>query len=119
MSTRIFGGTLPPEEADDTPRAAIVLRPTGGPGTEWLRTVDQRIDIACYGATPAAAYSLALLVYDALAWLPKQTIGSGSTGGKVYRVVPELSPTSLIDPDTDWPYAVASYLVTSSRESVS
>lgn len=115
MSTRIFGGTLPPEEADDMPRAAIVLRPMGGPGTEWLRTVDQRIDIACYGATPAAAYSLALLVYDALAWLTKRSIGSG----KVYRVVPELSPLSLIDPDTDWPYAVASYLVTSSRESVS
>jgi len=119
VGTRIFGATLPPEEADDMPRAAIVLRPMGGPGTEWLRTVDQRIDIACYGATPAAAYSLALLVYDALAWLTKRSIGSGATGGKVYRVVPELSPLSLTDPDTDWPYAVTTFLVTTSRESLS
>lgn len=114
-STRIYGESLPAEEADDMPRAAVVIAAAGGPATEWIRTVESRIDVRCYGTTPLAARTLAWAVYDALAWLSKRTIATG----KLYKAMPELAPLSLIDPDTDWPYAVMSLLVTTSRETVS
>jgi len=118
-STRIYGESVPTTEAANMPRGLIVLAATGGPATEWLRTIDSRIDLRCYGATPLAARTLAWTVYDALGWLTKRTIGSGPTAGKLYKAEPELSPISLIDPDTDWPFAVMSFLVTTSRETVS
>lgn len=115
-STRIYGESIPAADAASMPRACVVLSPAGGPATEWLRTVESRIDVRCYGATPLAARTLAWAVYDALAWLPKRTIGSGLTAGKLYKAEPELAPLSQIDPDTNWPSAVFSLLVTTSRE---
>lgn len=114
-STRIYGESLPVGDAASMPRACLVIAAAGGPATEWLRTVESRVDIRSYGATPLAARTLAWTVYDALAWLTKRTIATG----KLYKAMPELSPIALIDPDTDWPYTVTSFLVTTSRETVS
>lgn len=114
-STRIYGESIPAGDAVSMPRACVVLASAGGPATEWLRTIDSRIDVRCYGATPLAARTLAWAVYDAMAWLTKRTISTG----KLYKAEPELAPIALIDPDTDWPYAVMSLLVTTSRETIS
>lgn len=114
-STRIYGETIPAADATSMPRACVVLSSAGGPATDWLRTLESRLDVRCYGATPLAARTLAWTVYDALAWLTKRTISTG----KLYKAEPELAPLSLVDPDTDWPYAVMSLLVTTSRETIS
>lgn len=111
-STRIFNEELPAAEAMSMPRTAVVLSAVAGPGSEWLRTMVSRIDIRCYGATPLTARTLALAVYDALAWVTPRDMGTGRT----YKVAPEFPPITGRDPDTTWPFALVSFLVTTSRE---
>lgn len=111
-STRIYNEELPAADVPSMPRAAIVLNAAGGPGSEWIRTIDSRIDVRAYGATPLAARTLAWAVYDVLAWATPREMGTGRT----YRVEPEIAPLSFRDPDTNWPSAVISLLVTTSRE---
>lgn len=110
--TRIYNEELPAAETAAMPRPAIVLSAAGGPGSEWIRTLETRVDVRCYGAKPIDARALAFLIYDALAWATPRDMGTGRT----YKVEPETMPLSLRDPDTDWPFATTSYLVTTSRE---
>lgn len=112
VANRIYNEELPAAEASLMPRPAIVLSAAGGPGSDWLRTLETRVDVRCYGAKPIDARALAFLLYDTLAWASPRDMGSG----RAYKVEPETMPLSLRDPDTDWPFATTSYLVTTSRE---
>lgn len=98
------------------PTHAIVLNIAGGlplPGaTPRKRT---RIDARCYGSTPFEAMRL-WRQFDAV-WCPGQervvqfrrTVGGQVCG--VGSVDPEGGPTALIEPGTEWPFVLSSYLV--------
>jgi hypothetical protein len=98
------------------PTHAIVLAIAGGPplpgATPRKRT---RIDVRCYGSTPFEAMRL-WRQFDAV-WCPgqehvvqfRQTIAGQVCG--VGSVDPEGGPTALIEPDTEWPFVLSSYLV--------
>lgn len=108
-STRVFGSDLPRVEADSMPRAAIVVRPSGGgvmgvTGTGWS---DHRVDIDCFGDTPYNAWLLHKAARAALRNMKSQVVGitlvkwaKSSSEGTLAR-----------DPVTDWPTAMSSWQV--------
>lgn len=107
---RVFGGELPGDETKFMPRAAIVLRASGGislTGESTLEHDTQRVDVFAFGATPrgataamrAAALALRRLtrgVYDGVLihWV---NAASGSLAGR--------------EPVTEWPRQFQSFQV--------
>ncbi|MBB5987432.1 tail completion protein gp17 [Sphingobium lignivorans] len=107
---RVFGGELPPDEAKQMPRHALVVVPSGGPsltGRSYAEHDSQRLDLFAYGATPSDA--AVLLQAGALALrrarrqvragilLHSITVAGGFSAGR--------------DPDAAWPRAFQSFQV--------
>lgn len=108
VSTRVFGGELPRSEVDDMPRAAVVLKPAGGPGGRaYMKFAQPRIDVDCYAATIPDAWAVHLAVRTALKHMRRNVTGS------VLLHSADVSSDGVTarDPDTDWPVAVSSYLL--------
>lgn len=116
VSTRIFGGELPSRVADEMPTPAIVVRRSGSVGAfgqAWQEYGDARVDIFYYGATPGDAEALYRTANPELKQLTREVYAScllhwaREAGGG----------TQLRDPDTDWPYILASYQLLASERS--
>jgi hypothetical protein len=110
VTMRGFGAELPAAEAAAMPRAAFVLRPSGGaPLTSGsFAEVDaQRIDLFAYGHTPSLAGQLADLIGLKLRRLDRRTID----GTLVHWVKSAGGYSSGREPDTDWPRAWRSFQV--------
>lgn len=107
---RVFGGELPPEEAAHMPRAALVIRASGGvslTGESYLGHDTQRVDIFAFGPTPRAAAALLRTAALALRQLRR-----GVFGGVLIHWANAASGTiSGREPETDWPRAFQSFQV--------
>jgi hypothetical protein len=95
------------------PTRAVRLMKTGGPpGDIQTNVLRQRVDVTCYGSTDREASDLLNMVAVALA--PDQSVRSSFTlgGCRVYDVVPEAAAIVDVDPQTTWPFAWQSFVVT-------
>lgn len=115
--TRVFGTELPPAEARQMPRNAIVIQPSGGvPLTagSYAEHDAQRIDLFAFGRTPFEADALRRAASRALRSTRRSVWGStlihwiDSAGGF----------SSGRDPDAAWPRALQSFQVFHALEEV-
>ena len=117
LSIPLVVGELREIEAQHMPQYAIVITESGGgttgPGAEsyadWENT---RMDILCYGKTPYEASNLQRTVHRAL----KRMTRNVQPAGVLVDATISGGPISGRDPDVDWPFAFASYNVSSYEE---
>jgi hypothetical protein len=109
-SGRIFGGELHPDETEFMPRAAIVLKASGGvslTGESFVEHDTQRVDVFAFGPTPRDAAKVMRVAALALRRLRRGVYGgvlihwansaSGSLPGR--------------EPVTEWPRQFQSFQV--------
>ena len=95
------------------PTYAVLVRPAGGPpGKPQMNLMVSRLDVHCYGATEAQAAALWRQVDAVFCPGADQVTQFTRSGCTVGNVVRESMPNSGIEPDTQWPRATATYLVT-------
>lgn len=110
VSGRVFGGELAGAEAASMPRKAIVVARAGGPGAigkGYQRYGDIGVELRCYGETPHSADQLWRRAYPAL----KQLARVIEDGCLIHWAKLGGGPMALRDPDTDWPFTLASFQV--------
>lgn len=115
--TRVFGGELPAAESAAMPRAAVVVRPSGGAqaiGGEWQTYGDARYDFRLYGATPREAYALWRVVHPALKHMKRAVVDSTM----LHWARPAGGPLALRDPGTEWPFTLCTFQVLASERPV-
>jgi hypothetical protein len=112
VGSRFYPGELPKSEAGSMPRAAIVVRWSGGPGERnGLHT--PRVDVDCYGATPKEARLVYLAVFAALRSLSRQVHAMMLLHSAVQSSGP--IPTRAAEV-ADWPMVWSSWNVTAGDE---
>lgn len=110
VGTRGFGGELPPGETADMPRAAFVIRASGGVpllGGSYVEAEAQRVDVYAYGKTAAQAAKLADLLGLKLRRIQRRIVN----GTLIYWVNSAGGYSSGRDPETEWPRAWRSFQV--------
>lgn len=110
VSTRGYGGELPPAETRLMPRPAFVVKASGGTpltGASFAEADAQRIDIYAYGRTPNEAGQLSSLIMLKLRRLQRQLVG----GVLLHWVNSAGGYTSGREPETEWPRAWRSFQV--------
>ena len=114
---RVFGGELPDDETKAMPRAAIVVRPSGGASLTAGSFSDhdtQRLDVLAYAATPWEANMLSRLARRALTAIRRQVIG----GCLIHWVERAGGFSAGRDKDAAWPVAFQSFQVFHALETV-
>ena len=108
-STRIFGQELPRSELANMPRKCLVISSSGGGrGHIQATTYRQvRVDVRCYGESPKQAMDLHIATDTTL--LDIERVAQGNTF--IYDAVLETGALSLRDPDLDYAYVSAPYLL--------
>ncbi|WP_186390394.1 DUF3168 domain-containing protein [Stappia sp. TSB10P1A] len=117
-ASRIFGGGLPAEEAASMPRAAIVVRASGGASLtagSYVRHDTQRVDVLAYGATPSEADALARMCRLRITDLRRQVIA----GCLIHWADVAGGLSAGRDRDTVWPFAFHSFQIFHALEAVS
>jgi hypothetical protein len=105
---RIFGGELPADETASMPRAAIVIRASGGvslTGDSFLGHDTQRVDLFAFGPTPNAAGSLMRTAALALRGLRRGVYG----GVQIHWAIPAGGSNAGREPTTEWPRQFQSF----------
>lgn len=115
---RVFVVELPDKEIASMPRSCVIIRGTGGgqmpASTGYLEVGDIRIDIACYGETPLAAFELNLAVRGAL----KQMRRNVQAATVLHWAQPAGGPNTEREPDTEWPLTLSTWQVLWSERGV-
>lgn len=107
-ANRVFGGEVPRTEVEHMPRAAVVVSGAGGPGGyAYMDFAKVRIDVDCYAATPRDAWLLHLAVRTKLKHLRR----THAKGVLIHSADVSADGSSGVDPETDWPVTVSSYLL--------
>lgn len=117
---RIYGGELPPSDAQNMPRTALVVSAAGlgvggarggrggSPGAyDFLGVSARRIDVKAYGADTLTADKLQAAAHHAL----KNWAGGVVDRHLVRPVMHVAGPVYARDPLTDWPMYVTTYHV--------
>lgn len=117
LSGRVFGGELPVDETRAMPRAAIVIRASGGiplTGGSYVEHDTVRVDLFAYGSTPAKA--AALCAWAALQLRRIERVVAAQT--LVHWVQSAGGYSSGREPVAEWPRAFQSFQVFHALESV-
>ncbi|MBB99190.1 MAG: DUF3168 domain-containing protein [Rhodobacteraceae bacterium] len=118
VGSRVFGGELPAAETKSMPRAAIVLRPSGGASLtagSYARHDTQRIDLLAHGATPMEADALARLCRVIVCDIRRQVV----EGCLIHWVDVAGGLSAERDRDAYWPVALQSFQIFHALEAVS
>lgn len=110
VGARVYGGELPPDETANMPRAALLVKPSGGislTGGSYVRADTQRIDLRGYGATPAQAAAVLAVGSTALSMMRRGTWA----GILIHSVSSAGGFSTQRDPNTFWPRAIRSFQV--------
>ncbi len=101
----VFRPDLPRREDPTMPKAALVLRPVGGPTMvtgPQIPLANRRIDITCYGTTAQQANNLGNAVIVAL----KPLVMQRWEDVMIYSALPTAGPIPLLDTEVLWPAVV-------------
>lgn len=112
---RVYALELPPEEAANMPRHAVVLSPSGGfvpDYTHSLRLDSARVDVFSYGATPFEAMRLRRAVRAALRNLERVKQGSVL----IHWALPAGGFADERDPHVRWPRVFESFSVLAAEQ---
>jgi hypothetical protein len=96
--------------APSMPKAIIVLKPSGGPGSPgggYQQYGASRIDLICYGATLYESYHVYLAVYGMLKHLHRVV----SQGVLIHSATPQSKGSTARDPLNQWPVTYSSWVV--------
>ena len=116
LGGRVFGLELPVSEAASMPRKAVVLRLSGGPGSnDYARIGRVRVDVWCYGQNFSQALEVQQLVQDALKHVKHDEQIVSTVGVLIHNCIEAGGPHNFRDPETDWPVIIQSWLVTASE----
>lgn len=108
-STRIFGQELPASQVATMPQKAAVVATTGGLGSiELTNYRGVRIDVRSYGETPKQAMDVHIVLDDALT---SSMVNTYADDTRLYHAELEGGPLGLREPDTNFPFVQASYVV--------
>ena len=102
VATRVFAGELDADETASMPRAAIVLKSSGGVSLTGESTLDhdtQRIDLFTFGATPREAG----VVMRAAALALRRLQRGMYAGVAIHWVNPAGGSSQGREPGTEWP----------------
>ena len=108
VGTRVFGHELPRAEAENMPRKAVVLQPSGGAilmAGSYVQHTSQRFDVFSYGETVFESERVRRAVFDALKPLQRVV----SSGVLIHWVDPAGGFANLRDPDARWPINFQSF----------
>ena len=101
------------------PHACVVVQGSGGPQSRgYLPVSDQRVDVHCYGGSPEQAMGVFLAVQSAF---NKLVDGRAVRAGGVGLLQTASLAGGVIqrrEPDTKWPLAWSSWIVTVSHDVV-
>ena len=107
---RVYGGKLPRSEGEHMPREAIVVRAAGGAGTfggGYMPTIDDRVDVRCYGATDWEAKQLSHAASRRL-----HRVDDAQTAyGRVFWARRGGGATDVTETETGWPLTLTSWQV--------
>ena len=108
VSTRVFVGPVPKEQASSMPKACVAMRMAGGPESrDYVALTNQRFDVFCYGANEIGAVEVQRAVQDSLKYLSRYVQGDTLLHG--------ANPSGAIGPiqdmDTNWPVVIQSFMV--------
>jgi hypothetical protein len=99
------------EDVKAMPRAAVLLKPAGGPGARGYQQFGKlRVTVACYGETGDESWTLWLTVKPVLQQLARVT----SQHALIHSATMEADGAFGIDPTTQWPTTFSSWLVLAS-----
>lgn len=108
--SRIFGGELPERETASMPRAAIVIKASGGvslTGESTLEHDTQRVDVFAFGPTPREAARV-----SREAGLALRRLAPGVYGGVLIHWANAASGSfATREPVTEWPRHFQSFQV--------
>jgi len=108
-STRIFGQELPGSQVASMPQQAAVLATTGGLGTVGFTNYrGVRLDVRAYGETPKQAMDVHIVLDDALTG---SMVNKDANDTRLYNAELEGGPLGLREPDTNFPFVQASYVI--------
>ena len=127
IADRVDGGELPRECVNKQPQEWVVVRPSGGasigPGARsYAPWVNSRMDIRCYGQTPFLSYRVYDAVYKVMVELERRTIGDVDVGEDAQETITISGavvtggPIPGRDPDSDWPFTLGVFDVSSTYE---
>lgn len=109
----VFARELHPDYVDTMPFKCAVISPAGGaslgPGAaSHLDAGMLRVDVRSYGETPFQASRVHYAIYEAMKDLHRYVeVGQAL----LHFATVESGPNQARDPETDWPFVHASYLV--------
>lgn len=116
---RVYGGELPESEQRHQPRPAVVVSPGGGGsgsiGNAFQEYGDRSVDLRLYGKTPGQADLLWRTVAPALKHLRREV----HAGCLLHWAKPSVGEINLRDPNTQWPFVLASYQVLAAERAAS
>lgn len=107
---RIFGGELPAAETAQMPRAAIVIKASGGvsqTGDSYVETDTQRVDVFAFGPTPREAARVSRAAGLALRRLTR----SVHAGVLLHSASAASGSFAAREPETEWPRHFQSFQV--------
>jgi len=108
-STRIFGQELPASTVSIMPQKAAVISTTGGLGSIGFTNYrGVRLDVRAYGETPKQAMDVHIVLDDALT---SDMVNKDADDTRLYNAELEGGPLGLREPDTNFPFVQASYVV--------
>lgn len=114
---RIFGGELPEAETASMPRAAIVIKASGGvsqTGDSYVETDTQRVDVFAFGVTPREAARVSREAGLALRRLDR----SVHAGVLLHSASAASGSLSVREPEVNWPRHFQSFQVLHSLTSI-
>lgn len=109
-SGRVYGGKLPKDQTEHMPREAIVVRAAGGAGTfggGYMPTIDDRVDVRCYGDTAWVAKQLAKAASKRL----HRARDVQTTHGRIGWARRGGGPSDVTESQTGWPLVLTSWQV--------
>jgi len=111
VSTRVFGNTLPEDEASTMPRKSVVLASSGGAWPTFAQgdstLAAQRFDMVCYGENHYEAERVRRGVYDAMRGINRVL----QSGVLVHWAQPAGGATAVRDSDANWAAMIQSWQV--------
>jgi hypothetical protein len=107
-----IGMEVPEADAENMPVAAIVLKPSGGPGNGGYQTTGKkRVDVICYGESLEDSWAVYLAAEAALNAIKRNV----SQRVLVHSADVQAKGSTARDPVKKWPVTYSSWLVLASE----
>lgn len=108
----VYGFELPRSAANSMPNHAVVVKPSGGPGSlSYLPISKSRVDIWHFGRSLGHAMTLQRNVNTVM----KQLTRVVKSTNLIHSVVHSSGPLSIRDKDRGWPISVETWVVTAAE----